>query len=62
MKRVKIKKDFFLAKIYQKKAMQVKISKKKIEQLNIENLPLHLDVLHQLLKSVKEKNKYFKKI
>ena len=59
---VKIKKDFFLAKMYQKKAMQVKISKKKIEQLNIDNLPLHLDMLHQLLKSVKEKNKYFKKI
>ena len=39
---VKIKKDFFLAKIYQKKAMQVKISKKKIEQLNLENLIFHL--------------------
>ena len=59
---VKIKKDFSLAKMYQKKAMQVKISKKEIERLNIDNLPLHLDALHQLLKSVKEKNKYFKKI
>ena len=59
---VKIKKDFFLAKIYQKKAMQVKISKKKIEQLNLENLPLQLDLLHKLSKSVKENNKYFKKI